>query len=144
MAGQATSIPSNDILPDVEHTKNDAFKALINEYSMFEQDNFTFEEFRYAGIKVVHPIGEEYKHLFVNPNGDYTEAVSAYMAVHVLNPLVTKDMGKDEMTDALKDLNHFKYDEFRAGHGIIDDLIDERCRRTVLSLTPHLIPFGQS
>ena len=30
------------------------------------------------------------------------------------------------MTDALKDLNHFfKYDEFCAGHGIIDDLIDE-------------------
>ena len=41
-----------------------------------------------------------------------------------MNHLLAKDMDMEEMTDALKDLNHFKYDEFYAGHGITDDLID--------------------
>ena len=41
----------------------------------------------------------------------------------ILNPLVTKDTHKEETTDALKDLTHM-YDDFFAGHGIVDGLID--------------------
>ena len=63
--------------------------------------------------------------MLVSPDGDYYIATLAFKAARVLNPLVDVDMGKEEMMDAIKDLSHFGFDEFRPGHGIIQDMIEE-------------------
>ena len=70
-------------------------------------------------------MADEYKRLFIRPSGDYTPIVSAYMAARVLNPLVAVDMDDEQMRDAIKDLFHFGFDEFRPGNGIINDLLEE-------------------
>ncbi len=48
----------------------------------------------------------------------------AYTSAEVLNPISAATMSVVEITDAMKDLgSHFGIDEFREGHGIIDDII---------------------
>ena len=76
-------------------------------------------------MESVRPVLDEYKRLFVDPSGDYYAATRAFMGARVLNPLVAVNMGMEEMTDAIKDLSYFGFDEFRAGHGIIKDIIGE-------------------
>ena len=50
----------------------------------------------------------------------------AYTSAEVLNPISAATMSVVEITDAMKDLgSHFGIDEFREGHGIIDDMILE-------------------
>ncbi len=50
----------------------------------------------------------------------------AYTSAEVLNPTSAATMLVVEITDAMKDLgSHFGIDEFREGHGIIDDMILE-------------------
>ena len=68
---------------------------------------------------------DEYKRLFLSPQGDYHQAVRAFMAAQVLNPLVAVDMCSDQLVDAIRDLSLFGYDDFRPSSGMIEDLIDE-------------------
>ena len=41
------------------------------------------------------------------------------------DPLVVPTMDKEQMIDAIRDLDHFGFDEFRPTHGVIDDMIEE-------------------
>ena len=92
----------------------------------FQEEHYTsYEEFKDLGIETARPMADEYKRLFIHPSGDYTPIVSAYMAARVLNPLVAADMDDEQMRDAIKDLSHFGFDEFRPGNGIINDLLEE-------------------
>ena len=43
------------------------------------------------------------------------------------DPLVVPTMDKEQMIDAIRDLDHFGFDEFRPTHGVIDDMIEESC-----------------
>ena len=63
------------------------------------------------------------------------------------DPLVVPTMDKEQMIDAIRDLDHFGFDEFRPTHGVIDDMIEESClhilivksfrRQTTIRNDPH-------
>ena len=106
--------------------KATAFQAAVDKMTDFEVNNFTtYEDFKDLGVESARPIIDEYKRLFISPKGDYSQAVAAYMAARVLNPLVASTMDWEKMTDAIKDLMHFGFDKFRSGCGILDDMIEE-------------------
>ncbi len=84
------------------------------------------EEFVQHGKDSVDGIFLDFKHLFIAQNGDYHNIAVAYTSAEVLNPISAATMSVVEITDAMKDLgSHFGIDEFREGHGIIDDMILE-------------------
>ena len=104
--------------------KGKVHQAAIKKLADFQAEHYTaYDEFLDLGMEVARPIAEEYKRLFIHPNGDYYNIVKAYMAARVLNPLVAADMSQEEMVDALRDLTAFGFDELRSA--VIQDLIDE-------------------
>ena len=132
LAGRsAAALPSNDQLNAALDSaklrvldKGKVHQAAIKKLADFQAEHYTaYDEFVDLGMEVARPIAEEYKRLFIHPNGDYYNIVKAYMAARVLNPLVAADMSQEEMVDALRDLTAFGFDELRSA--VIQDLIDE-------------------
>ena len=100
MAGQAAAVPDNNHLKEalakakeVKREKNDVYEMAVLELAGFEIENCTtLEDFLNAGKVAVHPMIDEYKRLFVHPSGDYHQAVRAFTALRVLNPIVAATM----------------------------------------------------
>lgn len=131
LSGNSSAHQSNDELDEalakasaVVLERGKALQDTLKKLDDFQNDHYTtYEEFRDLGIEVARPVAAEYKRLFISEGGDYNNIMAAYMAVHALNPLVAKTMSNEELTDALKDLVSFGFDELRPA--AIQDLIDE-------------------
>lgn len=111
---------------EVTAEKEAAFESATFKLNTFLCENYsTYEDFVDLGKETVRPMINHYVKNFVTPEGDYKTLTCAYKAARVLNPLVASAMTKEEMIDAINDLKHFKFDEFRPGHGILDQMIAE-------------------
>ena len=101
-------------------------ESATSELLKFEEDNLTsYEDFFDLGREAARPIVDDYIRLFLDPDGDYFHLSAAYSAARVLNPLVVSAMSQEQIKDTIKDLKHFKFDEFCPKHGIIERLLRE-------------------
>mmetsp|Transcript_24565 Transcript_24565/g.52935 ORF Transcript_24565/g.52935 Transcript_24565/m.52935 type:complete len:182 (-) Transcript_24565:801-1346(-) len=109
--------------------ENDVYEMAVLEsleLTALELENCTtVEDFVKSGKEAVRPMIDEYKRLFVHPNGDYNQGVCAFTGSHFLNPMAAMKMTVEQIKDCIKDPSHFGFDEFCEGYSIIQDLIDE-------------------
>jgi len=110
---------------DVE-AKELLHNSAVEKLSKFKEGKLITEaDFRDHGIKVVTPIFDDYRRLFLTPTGDYFKISAAYHAARVLNPLIAAEMSNVQVEEAVRQLKEFGFDEFRDGGGIIDEIVKE-------------------
>ena len=85
----------------------------------------TKEEFVDYGKKVVQPIFEDFKRLFLDINGDFRALSATYSSARVLDPNFAMGKNIDLLADKIKALQSFGFDEFCDASGIISAMIDE-------------------
>jgi hypothetical protein len=114
------------------HTHNATSKESVYNYSVSDLQTFrssnltTVDEFVQHGKNSVNGLFLDFKRLFIARNDNYRIITSAYTTAEVLNPIAAVSMSVLEITKAMKSLGSlFGFDEFREGHGIIDDMILE-------------------
>ena len=106
--------------------KLNAHVKAVNDIDTFKNNNLTSkEDFYEHGVKAVKPIFEDYKRLFLAASGDYSKLVGADHAARVLNPLEASKRSHTKIKEAVQDLTHFCFDEFRSSSGMIDDMIEQ-------------------
>jgi hypothetical protein len=109
-------------------SKESVYNYCKSDLQTFRSSNLTtVDEFVQHGMNSVNRLFLDFKRLFIAQNGDYHIITSAYTTAEVLNPIAAVSMMSVlEISNALKNLgSHFEFDEFRARHGIIDDMILE-------------------
>ena len=100
-------------------------KSAENELAEFYNNHCTtYDDFKARGKAAASPIADEYKRLFIDPNGDYSKIVIAYKAARALNPLVAKDMTVLQLEEAILGLREYGFDELRE-KVIIEDMTKE-------------------
>ena len=74
--------------------------AAIDAISNFKDENgklISKEDFKSHGIKIVKPIFNDFRRIFLQPTGDFTDITSAYHATLVLNPLKANGISEQEI-----------------------------------------------
>jgi hypothetical protein len=110
---------------DTSALKN-AYDAKVEEFAQYKLEHcITYDDFFDEGIRAVDPILNDVKRIFFTPTGDYYDLFGAYMAAAVFDVTADGEMTQAQIEDRIKDLKKFGFDEFRDGHGILDDMIGE-------------------
>lgn len=105
---------------------NESYEAKVNALVAFKSDHCTtYDDFFEEGREAVRPIFKDVKRLFFSPNGDYYNLLRAYVAASIFDVTAVGELNHDQIVDRINDLDKFGFDEFRDGHGIRDDMIDE-------------------
>jgi hypothetical protein len=108
-------------------SKESVYNSCVQDLQAFRSSNLTtVDEFVQHGKNSVNGLFLDFKRLFIAQNGNYRSIISAYTTAEVLNPIAAVSMSVLEISNAMKNLGKdFGFDEFREGHGIIDDMILE-------------------